>query len=230
MVERSPLTAEPQTAPTATAEVHALHTARSPVEPSRLGVYSALGATVAAVPLPWVPDSLARRVRGALVHDIAVRRGLSLTREARDVLADPAGPDVRRGVVSQAVRYLGMRFATRLLTSVGPVGLFWPAQHAVRTYVLGRMFDRYIERWRTERAVRIDADEARRVRRAIDAALTGAINVQLGPTEEPTPVDDQRDPTTALIDALLGTAAGLPERLLRRVEAAFDDRIAQSDG
>ncbi len=230
MAERSHLTAETPVAQPAPAEVHVLHPARSPLEPSRLGVYAALGATVAAVPLPWVPDSLARRVRGALVHDIAVRRGLSLTREAREVLANPAGPGERRGLLSQAARFLGMRFATRVLTSVGPVGVIWPAQSALRTYLLGRMFDRYLDRWRTERAVRIDAAEAQRVRRAIDAALAGSLRVQLGPTEEPTPVDDQRDPTTALLDALLGAAAGLPERLLHRLEIAFDEGIAQVDG
>ena len=218
MAERSHLTAETPVAQPAPAEVHVLHPARSPLEPSRLGVYAALGATVAAVPLPWVPDSLARRVRGALVHDIAVRRGLSLTREAREVLANPAGPGERRGLLSQAARFLGMRFATRVLTSVGPVGVIWPAQSALRTYLLGRMFDRYLDRWRTERAVRIDA------------ALAGSLRVQLGPTEEPTPVDDQRDPTTALLDALLGAAAGLPERLLHRLEIAFDEGIAQVDG
>src|SRR6202008_3528231 len=48
----------------------------SPVERSRLGVYAAIGASAGAVPLPWIPDVLVRRVRGALVHDVAVRPGL----------------------------------------------------------------------------------------------------------------------------------------------------------
>jgi len=61
-------------------------------------------------------------------------------------------------------------------------------------------------------------------------SLARAITVQVVPTEEPTAIDDQRDPTTALIDAMLGLAAGVPERLLRRLDAAFDELVAQTDG
>jgi hypothetical protein len=204
--------------------------AHSPVEPSRLGVYTALGASVAALPLPWIPDALVRRVWGALVHDIAVRHGTSLTREARDVLAEPAGPDGPRGIFSQALRFMGIKLVARVLTRFGPVGVVWPAHYALRTFVLGRMFGRYLERSRAERAVRIDVEEARRVRRAIDGAIARALTVQVAPTEEPTPIDDQRDPTTALIDSLIGIAAGVPERLLRRLEIAFDELLAHADG
>jgi hypothetical protein len=204
--------------------------ARSPVDPGRLGVYTALGASVAALPLPWVPDALARRVRGALLHDIAVRRGLSLTPEAREHLAEPSGPDGPRGIVSQALRFFGVKLVARIFTRFGPVGWLWPVNYALRTFALGHLFDRYLERARAERAVRIDLDEARRVRRAIDGALARAITVQVAPTEEPAAIDDQRDPTTALVDALLGIAAGVPERLLRRLEVAFDDLFAQADG
>src|SRR5258708_753294 len=68
----------------------------SPADGTRLGVYAALGASVAAVPLPWIPDALVRRVRGALVHDIPVRHGLSLTGDARDALAEPSVLDAAR--------------------------------------------------------------------------------------------------------------------------------------
>lgn len=221
MVERSPLTAD---------VTDRLPRARAPFEPGRLGVYTALGATVAAVPLPWVPDALARRVRGALVHDIAVRHGLSLTPEARVVLSEPSGLEAPRGFVSQALRFLGMKLAVRMLARMGPVAMIWPFHTALRTYVLGRMLDRYLEHWRTERAVRIDAEEARRVRRAVDGALARAVTVNLAPPEERTPVDDQREPMTALVDALIGVAAGVPDRLLRRVDVAFDELLARADG
>jgi hypothetical protein len=202
---------------------------RSPVERGRLGVYAAMGASVGAVPLPWVPDSLVRRVRGAVVQDVAVRHGLSLTQEARDVFSEPAGPDGPRGVLAQAARYLGVRFAARMFTRVGPIGLVWPVRNALRTYVLGHLFDRYLELGRTERAVRIDADEARRVRAAVDGALARALTVEAPPLDEPTVVDDQRDPVTAFVDGLLGLAAGLPARLLGRLDVAFDELLAHGD-
>jgi hypothetical protein len=203
---------------------------RSPVARSRLAVYATLGASVGAMPLPWVPDSLLRRVRGALVHDIAVRHGLSLTREAREVLSEPSGADGPRGLTSQAFRYLGARLAVRALTRFGPIAVVWPLRDALRTYVLGHLFDRYVEIARTERAVRIDAEEARRVRHAIDGALRRAITVDASVTDEPTAVDDQRDAVTALVDGLIGLAASLPDRLMRRLDAAFDDLLTRADG
>src|SRR5258708_28196730 len=95
-------------------------TVSSPVDGTRLGVYAALGASVAAVPLPWIPDALVRRVRGALVHDIAVRHGLSLTGDARDALAEPSGLERPRGAVSQVMRFLGVQLAAPLLTRIRP--------------------------------------------------------------------------------------------------------------
>ncbi len=114
------------------------------VDGGRLGVYAAVGATVGTVPLPWVPTALVRRVRGALVHDVALRHGLSLSREAREVLADPAGPEAATGTVTRALRYVGVRIALRALSLVGPVGAIWPLRHALRVYVLGYLFDRYL--------------------------------------------------------------------------------------
>jgi hypothetical protein len=200
------------------------------VDRGRLGVYAVLGASVSAVPLPWLPDSLVRRVRGALVHDVAVRHGLSLTREARNVLSEPAGPDGPRGLLAQAVQFLGGRLAMRTFTRLGPIGLVWPVRAALRTYVLGHLFDRYLELARTERAVRVDVDEARRVRQAVEGALGRALTIDGGAPTDPTVIDDQRDAMTALVDGLFGLAAGVPDRLVRRLDAAFDDLLAQGHG
>jgi len=203
---------------------------RSPADRGRVGVYAALGASVGALPLPWIPDSLARRVRGALVHDVAVRHGLSLTNEARAVLADPWKSDAPRGVMAQAVRFVGVRLVARTLTRFGPLGALWPARNALLTFALGHLFDRYLATARTERAVRIDLDEARRVRAAIDAAVLRALSVPTPAVDEPTIIDDQRDATTALVDGLLGVIAGVPGRLLARLEEGFDEALAQAHG
>ena len=218
MAHRSPLTRD---------DVEALPSLSRPVvDPGRLGVYSAIGAVVGTVPLPWVPDSLVRRVRGAVAHDVAVRHGVSLTAEAREVLCEPSGP---RGLLAQTTRFVGVRLAARFLRRVGPVRWIWPVRNAVQTYVLGRLFDRYLQHGRSERAVRVDAGEARRVRKAIDDALVRALTIEPPRREEPTVVDDQRDATTALVDALLGLVAGAPSRLGDRLDAAFDDRLAHGD-
>ncbi len=201
-----------------------------PVARSRLGVYAAIGAVAGAVPLPWVPDALARRVRGALVHDIATRHGLTLAPEARAVFAEPSGPNGPRGVLAQALRFAGTRIALRVVTSLGPLNALWPARSALQIFVLGHLFDRYIELSRTERGALIDLDEARRVRLAIDSAIVRAVTVTAGPERPSATSTEERDAATAVVDTLLGFAAGLPERLLLRVEAAFDDLLLQSHG
>jgi hypothetical protein len=222
MVHRSPLRRDDaETLPTV---------ARPVVDGGRLGVYAAIGATVGAVPLPWVPDSLVRRVRGAVAHDVAVRHGVSLTSEARDVLCEPSGPDGPRGVLAQTLSFVGVRLALRVLKRIGPVRMVWPLRNAVQTYVLGRLFDRYLQHGRTERAVRVDAGEARRVRQAIDGALARALTVEPPAASEPTAIDDQRDATTAFVDTMLSLAAGTPGRLMGRLDAAFDDLLAHGDG
>jgi hypothetical protein len=203
---------------------------RAPVDRSRLAVYAALGASVGAMPVPWLPDTLLRRIRGTLVQDVAARHGLSLTREAREALSQPSGPDGPRGLGSRTLTYLGVRLAVRVLGRFGPIALIWPLRQAVRTYILGHLFDRYLEVARTERAVRIDRQEARRIRHAIDGSLVRAVTVQLSPVDEPTPIDDQRDLPTALVDGVIGLAAGVPDRLLRRLDAAFDDLLNKADG
>jgi hypothetical protein len=199
-----------------------------PVDRGRLGVYAALGASIGSMPIPWLPDAFARRVRGALVHDVASRHGLSLTREARDLLAEPSGPDGPRGVLAQALRFLGARVALRVLTSFGPISAVWPLRNALGTYLLGHLFDRYLELGRTERAIRIDVEEARRVRLAIDGAVIRALTVVTPPVEPVTVIDDQREASAVVIDTLLGLAAGLPGRLISRLEAAFDELLNQS--
>src|ERR1700733_14208857 len=96
------------------------------LDSGRLGVYAALGASIGTMPIPWLPDALIRRVRASLIHDVAACHGVSLTREARDVLAEPSGPDGPRGLVTQVFRYVGAKMALRALASFGPISVAWP--------------------------------------------------------------------------------------------------------
>jgi hypothetical protein len=188
------------------------------VDGGRLTVYAALGALTGAVPLPWIPDSLARRVRGAMAHDIAARHGLSLEPEARRVLAEPATTEQARGLLGQAARFIGRK----VLTKFGPLAVLPPVQSAVMTFVFGHLFARYLETTRTERAVRIDADEARRVRQVIDRAIVHAVRIETPGPEVRSAPEELRDPTTAMLDTILNATAGVPAWLVRRLEAAFD--------
>jgi hypothetical protein len=197
--------------------------ARPSVGTGRVGTYAALGAAAGSVPLPWLPDALARRVRGALAQDIAARHGLSITLEARDLLSEPAGTEGPRSVAAQAMRFV----TRRLLGRFGPLGLVPPIRSGLETFVLGHLFARYLDGLRTERAARIDVQEAREVRRAIDRALLLSVSPELHAPHDAAPhaTEELRDTFTQVVDGVLMTFAGAPDWMLRRVEAAFDEAL-----
>lgn len=187
----------------------------------RLGTYTVLGGVSGVVPLPWIPDAIVRRVRGALVHDLTARSGLSLTPDARAVLVDPGGPDNPRGLLSQGFTFV----AARVLGRLGPLAFLPPVRSALGTFVLGHLLQRYLDTGRKTRAVRIDVDEARRIRRAIDQALVFAFTTEARPSREhaPIPPEDLRDASTQVVDGVLVSIANMPNWLVRRLEAAFDE-------
>jgi uncharacterized protein (DUF697 family) len=189
----------------------------------RLGTYTVLGGVIGVVPLPWIPNAMARRVRGALIHDLASRHGLSLTPEARKVLVEPGGAEGPKGVVSQ-----GISFAlTRVLGRLGPLAAVAPIRTGLGTIVLGPLLQRYLDGARSVRAVRIDVEEARKVRRAIDQALLYALTTEPKTKEEiPIPPEDLRDQTTQIVDGVIISMANLPGWFVRRLDAAFDEVLA----
>jgi hypothetical protein len=192
--------------------------------PGQLGTFAALGAAAGAVPLPWLPDVLARRLRGALVHDIAARHGVALAPGARRVLADPDATKEKRGPLLKAFAYL----SRKLLVRFGPLALLPPLRAALETYVLGHLFDRYLSRTARDSATRLDGDEARVVRNAIDRAVLRVVSAE-GESRWPTPPlapEESRDELTRVLDGLLNATATIPSWLLQRLDAAFDETFA----
>jgi len=176
------------------------------------------------VPLPWIPDATVRRVRGALVHDLTSRHGLSLTPEARALLVEPNGTEGPRGLLNQ-----GARFAVgKVLGRFGPFALIAPVRSALGTYALGHLLQRYLGSARTARSVRIDIEEARRVRRAIDQALVYALTTEARPSREDAPhaPEDLRDKGEQVVDGVLISIASMPGWLVRRLDAAFDEVLS----
>lgn len=198
-------------------------TATSAGEPptGRLAVLTAFGVVAATIPLPVLPDRLLTRIRGAVVHDSVARHGLSLTTDARDVLARPGGDHTLIRRAAEAV-------AVQLLQRFGALGTVAAVARGLEVYALGHILDRYIAQIRPTGAVRIHADEARRLRDAVDRAVALAFSPALdpGPTILAGGAEDLRDEFTRWIDALLLTGAAVPSYLERRLDAAFDE-IAQ---
>lgn len=189
----------------------------------RIAVYAALGGASGVVPFPWLPNAMARRLRGALAQDIASRRGLSLTKEARELLAEPEPREAARGLFGEAIRFASRKLVTRF----SPLAILPPVRGAAHVFALGHLFDRYIEKNRTLRSVRIDEEEAKLIRKGIDAAMMAVINPELAVERAPrlNAAEDLRDAPTQMLDGVLIAVAGLPEWLVRRLDAAFDDFV-----
>jgi hypothetical protein len=190
----------------------------------QLGAFALLGAAASTVPLPWLPDALSRRLRGALVQDIAARHGRTLTPEARTLLGDPSSASTHRGPVRKAFRYLGRKMLTRF----GPLALLPTLRGGLETYVLGYLFDRYLSRTDRTPNGRLEVDEARHVLRAIDRAVirVASPDLELAWPRTPAPPEELRDELTQALDGLLSATTTVPSWLLARLAAAFDEVMA----
>jgi hypothetical protein len=177
--------------------------------------------------MPWIPATLARRVRGALVRDVAARHSVTLSREARRVLADPANTQQAKGALVKTLGYLGRR----VLVRYGPLAVLPPLRSGLETYVLGHLLDRYLSRASTSVRRELDEAEAWAVKRAIERAIVGVASTERGLAWPGGPVaDDDRDELTQAIDGLLTATATIPAWLLRRLDLAFDDALGGAGG
>src|SRR6185295_13625521 len=160
--------------------------------PGRLAVMTAYAVAASSIPLPFLPDRVLASVRGALVHDIVARHGLSLTSDARAILADPSS-EQRTRIVRAAEG-----IARQLLRRVRGLGAVAAASRGVETYALGVLLERYVTRSRPTGAVRMHVEEARRVREAIDRAVLRAFSPSLRPATATLPAgaEDLRDEFT----------------------------------
>lgn len=194
--------------------------------PGRLSVLTMVGAASGAVPIPFIPGRMLTNVRGAIAYDVARRHGLSLTTDARRVLAAADSSDPRRAKLIGLASWA----AGRILRRFGPLWIVSPAASAIETFALGHLLDRYLEEARTHHSVRIEADEALRIRRIIDKSLLQALSPQISVPQEDRPDnppgEDQRDELTKLVDWTLLSAASLPSYLLRRLDSAFERILA----
>lgn len=196
---------------------------------ARVTVFAIAGAVAGVVPVPVLPRKIVGALRGAMAHDICAQYGLALTADAREVLADPSAPGEIPAVARDAIVY----FAGRLVRRLSPYAtVVQPARTAFETLAFGRLLDRYLERHRGQGPnagiVRIDAEEARRLRKLLDRAAVRAIMPGLARTHAMTadPPEDYRSSLQRALDGALLGAAGLPEVFGSRLDAAMDDVVA----
>lgn len=202
------------------------HSPASAPPTGRLAVMTAYAVAATIIPIPFLPDRVLSRVRGAMVYDIASRHGLSITTDARSTLSEPDS-ELRTKLVRTAET-----IARQLLRRVRPLGVLASASRGLEIFALGLLFERYITKVRKSAALRVHHDEARLVREAIDRSILRAFSPSLKPatTTMGEGVEDLRDELTRWIDALLLTTAAVPSYMERRLEAAFDEVVAEMPG
>jgi hypothetical protein len=192
----------------------------------RLAMLTGASLLLGAVPIPIVPTRVLRQLRGAVAHDTLARHGLSVVSAARDVFAEPDTTDRTRQVLRKGVEFA----SRRLLSRLGPFSALSAAARAFEIYALGHLLARYATQVRPTGTVRVQEAEARAVRQAIDRAALRAFSPSVEPRKLllPAAPEDLRDDFTRWLDTLVLTAATLPSYLERRLDAAFDEIVAQT--
>ncbi|MFO0551194.1 MAG: hypothetical protein U0271_22585 [Polyangiaceae bacterium] len=191
----------------------------------RLAILATLSLAASAIPVPFLPDRVVLQIRGAIAHDVAARHGISLTSEARRAFAESSGESPMRDMFRRGLGILSRTFVKKL----SPLSTLFTASAAVEVFALGHLLDRYLDRHRGSRALRMHADEAKAIRKLIEQAVLRGLSPTLRVSAVPAlpPVEDLRDEFTRWADTLLLTGAGLPSYLERRLSAALDELVAE---
>jgi len=210
----------------------------APSTPSpRVAVYAAAVGLATAVPVPFVDQALSGLARGAALRRVAERRGVRLSRGARDVLT---GAPVRRGPKRRLIR----RILSGVVSSaLAPVRLASRFDDALSMWAAALLLDHYLRVVRGGPEGRpLGPEEAMGVRRAIDSAEVEAVleTLRAAPrsfvgalgdaARSVTALDrEDRSPAERVVDTLLDAAATAPDSialgLCRAFEAALDSDL-----
>jgi hypothetical protein len=198
----------------------------------RMAVYAAAAGLATVVPVPLLDTFVARLARGAALRRVATRRGVRMTREARAILSAP-GATAKSGSIP-------VRLARRAIQSVvPPVVIAARAEEAVSTFAAAILFDHYLAKPGRNVANPVTAEEAQRIRNAIDAAaVDGATDaIKSVPAGIWTTLVDAakavrgrdaegRNPLERVVDALLDGLSDAPSSVTDRLYSRFDASLA----
>src|SRR5262249_21385523 len=99
----------------------------APPSSGRLAVLTAMAIASGGIPIPFVPDRVLFRIRGAVAQDVVSRYGLSLTSDAREILASPNSEKRSTALVRKAVELV----TTQIFKRLGPLGAITSAARAL---------------------------------------------------------------------------------------------------
>lgn len=199
-------------------------------------VYAAAAGAVSAVPVPFVDGLLGAVARGSAMRRVASRRGVRLSRQARDVLsrvslARPTGTPAARLVRAALSRALApIRIASRI-------------EEAGATFLAALVFDHYLATSDRRSGAPVGEAEALRIRAAMEDAFVrgglealrsvpaGVLGTLLHAARESIQPDlEDRGFVERFVDHVLDGAADAPGDAFRRTCELFDEAMARSEG
>ena len=194
-------------------------------------LYAACAGLAAATSVPVFSDWLAAVARGAALRRVAQRYGVTLSVEARSVLA-AAG-------TAHAVRSQAFRVATSFVAqATKPLRVFARVEESISAALSAILFEHYLRSIRKNTNA-IGANEARRLRGAMDEAIrkTTSGAIRSAPASLRATVMnsyaavrdgdlDGRSSLECFVDTWLDAVADAPHSIVMRARGIFDEAIS----
>lgn len=204
------------------------------VRKRQLLAFGVASGAAGALPLPWLGSWLAVRLRAVSVKRVAELHDVRITRDAMKILVDDGSLSASRAIVRATLTRVMRRLAI-------PLAAYDAVDHAVQTICAAHLFDRFLEELRATGAERnspIMAEEARKIRRGLDAAMRqGLLDIA---REIPDAllrfssdlVGTLRGQTSAdsVADFVLTAAKNLPPSFGKILWTRFEDAIRNVEG
>jgi hypothetical protein len=202
-----------------------------------LTLYGVAAGLSAAVPLPAVDNWLGSLARGSTMRRVAMRYGVTLTPEAREILAAPG--------VASTVRNAGpARFVRGILNiSVKPARLLGGFEDGMAALLGAAFLDYYLRTADRPADAPLGIVEAERIRSAMSYAVengfvslaeaaprgVGKLLQQAGRSLERNGADGRRAPER-LVDAVLDSLADMPEDVMEGFLERFQEALDRETG
>ncbi len=200
-----------------------------------LSVYGGAAGMASALPLPFVDTVLGKLSRGAAVRRAALRHGVELTREAREILAAP-------GMASAAAASQPVRLVRSVLTRTSlPSGMIGALEDGLATWLAAVLLDHYLATSKRPRHAPLEASEARRVRAVMTRASVDAVAMRMRSTPKAIgdflqalggslkAEDPSRTASERFVDTVLDAVADAPHAALAHLLEAFERQLAREE-
>lgn len=199
-------------------------------------VYATAAGMLSAIPVPFLDGALAGIARGSAVRRVAARRGVRLSREAREVLSKVG---VTRHIGTGPARLLRMALSRAL----APVRIASRLEDASASFFTVVLLDHYLRTGDRRPGAPVGGLEAERVRAAMEDAIArggidalrsvpiGAFELVYRSVRAAIDVDtEDRGPVERFVDTLLDGLADAPGGTVERLTEHFDASIARGSG